>query len=98
MSVSLCSYECVYVCVHAGLDDHLCVCVSVTFFNNVLSIWALGMGISLTLPKSHNVDPLGGRISHQWPAAGSPRAPQRKAEITADAIRRQGGIKVGLSY
>lgn len=87
---------CMFVCMQAWMIT--CVCVSVTFFNNVLSIWALGMGISLTLPKSHNVDPLGGRISHQWPAAGSPRAPQRKAEITADAIRRQGGIKVGLSY
>lgn len=68
----------------------------VTFFNNVLSIWALGMAISLTLPKPHNTDPLGGRISHQ-PVAESPRAPSRKAEITVDAIRGQSGIKLGLS-
>lgn len=74
----------------------MCVCVCVTFFNNVLSIWALGMAISLTLPKSHNTGPLGGRISHQ-PVAESPRAPRREAEITADAIRGRGGIKLGLS-
>lgn len=50
-------------------------CVS-PFFNNVLSVWALGMAISLTLPKSHNADPLGGRISHRL-VAESPRAPTR---------------------
>ena len=93
--VCVCVSSCSYECVLAGLDEHLCVCA--TFFNNVLSIWALGMAISLTLPKSHNADPLGGRISHQWPAAESPRAPPRRAEITADAIRRRGGIRVGLS-
>lgn len=54
------------------------------------------MAISLTLPKSHNTDPLGRRISHQ-PVDESPRAPPRKAEITADAISGQGGIKLGLS-
>lgn len=53
-----------------GLDEHpsMYVCLS-PFFNNVLSIQALGMAHSLTLPKSYNVDPWGGRISHQWPAA-----------------------------
>ena len=53
------------------------------------------MAILLTLPRSHNTDLLGGRISHQ-PVAQSPPAPQRE-EITADAIRGQSGIKRRLT-
>lgn len=56
-----------------GLAEHLCMHVCpfffVAFFNNVLSIQAVVMAISLTLPKSHNADPRGGEISHRWPAA-----------------------------
>lgn len=83
--VSLCStYECVHVNasrrVHGGLDEHLCVCVCVTFFNNVLSIWALGTAISQTLPKSHNTDPLGGRISHQLVAESPERQKSQRMQ------------------
>lgn len=58
----------------------MCIHVCVSFFNNVLSIWALGRAIPLP-PQSHNTDPLGGRISHQ-PVAPNPQASPRKAEIT----------------
>lgn len=56
-----------------SLDEHpyVWVRVCVAFFNNVLSIWALGTAI---FTQSHNRDPAGGRISHQ-PLAKSPPAP-----------------------
>lgn len=57
------------VCSAARVSTSVCVCVCVTVFNNVLSIWALRMAISLTLPESHNAHPQGGRISHQWLAS-----------------------------
>lgn len=46
-------------------------------FNNMLSILALGTAVSLTHPKSHNADPLGGRINHQAVAKGPPQEVQQ---------------------
>lgn len=60
--------------------------VYAAFFNNALSIWALGTAISLTHPKSHNTGPLGGRKSHQQVAEG-PEALFRTAEITMVVIK-----------
>lgn len=59
-------------CVEVWMSTRTCAygCVS-PFFNNVLSIWALGTAI---FTQSHNRDPPGGRISHQ-PPAESPPAP-----------------------
>lgn len=74
------------VCVFADVDEHLCV----TFFNNVLPDWALGTAISLTLPKSHNADPLGGRISHQL-VAESPRAKSREKR-NHDGCNKETGL------
>lgn len=79
-----------------GPDEHLCVCACVSPFLIMCcqsELW--DRPFRKTLPKSHNTDPLGGRISHQ-PAAESPPAQLREAEITEDAIRGQGGIKLGL--
>lgn len=93
--VSSCRHECMcdcfkeYVCVRvcADVDEHLCV----TFFNNVLPVWALGMAISLTLPKSHNADPLGGRISHQL-VAESPRAKSREKSRNHSGCNKETGL------
>lgn len=43
----------------------------------MLSILALGAAVSQTHPKSHNTDPLGGRISQQAVTKGSPQDVQQ---------------------
>lgn len=83
--INVCETALSSVC--ADLDEHLCV----TFFNNVLSVGALGMVISLTLPKSHNADPLG----RENKSSVLEHRGERKAGIMVDAIRRQDWDKSG---
>lgn len=89
----MCVSDCFKECVRRSGCAPECVCVS-PFLIMCCQSWLRGMGISLTLPKSHNADPPGGRISHQ-PVAKRLPAPWRRAEIMVDAIRRWGRIKLG---